>query len=459
LIQKNNGDIAQMREQAILLKKSAQESERELLESQRTIAQLQEQMVQAKNNATEVEKKNLVDSEIIVRLQVQLKQAKAYSDELEQKLKIALDDRERSVRETKNVHDLDVKLTASKATIAQLQGHVKRLELYSEDLAQKLKILDKSREQSGLIKRNVQELETKLASSNAMVAQMQAQIKQSKADFGALEQKTKEAGDQLQQKLARSQEDYRDLEKRFQASRQWMRQVQEAQVRDPALKKLAAAESRKQRLQESLAQAKASREDLVKRLETCETQARHDRLIVQELESLRKDLMSEQCVTAGLKDQLSLTQRNSGELVRKNKELLEQAQRGQECVKSAAGYEIAFQAMRSEIAQVKSQCQAEQKNRDDLSAQLLGEKQDLYLELGAAYIKANLNQAAFNAYEKVLQINPNNAQAHYVLGLLYKQSQNDKQNALVHLKQYLQIDPRAQNRTDVEYLIKMIESE
>ncbi|MDD4908675.1 MAG: tetratricopeptide repeat protein [Candidatus Omnitrophica bacterium] len=84
------------------------------------------------------------------------------------------------------------------------------------------------------------------------------------------------------------------------------------------------------------------------------------------------------------------------------------------------------------------------------------EKAELYQQLGTAYTKAGLFSLAIDAYNKALSINPRNAETHYNLGLLYRHSKNNSRKAIQHLKKYLQLNPDASNRKDVEYIIKML---
>jgi len=80
----------------------------------------------------------------------------------------------------------------------------------------------------------------------------------------------------------------------------------------------------------------------------------------------------------------------------------------------------------------------------------------LYREFGAACVKAKMQGIAFDAYLKSISLNPDDAQANYELGLLYKDERGDNQKAVEHLKKYLKLNPKAENRKEVEYLIKMI---
>ncbi len=84
------------------------------------------------------------------------------------------------------------------------------------------------------------------------------------------------------------------------------------------------------------------------------------------------------------------------------------------------------------------------------------EKAVLYEELGTAYTKAGLFDEAIEAYRKSLICNPNNADIHYYLGLLYQKSNKNVEKAVFHFKRYLYMKPDAKNRDDVKYLIEMV---
>ncbi|MCX5704343.1 MAG: tetratricopeptide repeat protein [Candidatus Omnitrophica bacterium] len=87
---------------------------------------------------------------------------------------------------------------------------------------------------------------------------------------------------------------------------------------------------------------------------------------------------------------------------------------------------------------------------------LKSEKARLYDELGTAYTKAKLFDLAIRAYEESLTFNPNSAQVHYNLGLLYKHYLDNSKKAMFHLKKYLELNSKAANRKEVEYLIGML---
>ena len=82
---------------------------------------------------------------------------------------------------------------------------------------------------------------------------------------------------------------------------------------------------------------------------------------------------------------------------------------------------------------------------------------NLYQELGTAYVQAKLFSLAIDAYTKALKLTPDNAEAHYNIGLLYQHSRNNSKKAVYHLKKYLQFNPETRNRKEVESLIDMLQ--
>lgn len=76
--------------------------------------------------------------------------------------------------------------------------------------------------------------------------------------------------------------------------------------------------------------------------------------------------------------------------------------------------------------------------------------------LAVAYVKAGLYDEAVDAYEKSLKIDKNNADAHYNLGLLYRDTKQDSGKAAVHLRRYLELRPDAEDKGVVkEWLEKL----
>jgi tetratricopeptide (TPR) repeat protein len=127
-------------------------------------------------------------------------------------------------------------------------------------------------------------------------------------------------------------------------------------------------------------------------------------------------------------------------------------------VNVTAAREPQVESSRKDLFDAKADLAKLQQDYDQAVFSSSVEKQKLYLELGAVYLKAKMFEASIKSYEEVLKLNPDNAQAHYALGLLCKQQTNDRAKAIEHLKRYLAINPAAKNREDVEYMIKMFDS-
>ena len=59
-------------------------------------------------------------------------------------------------------------------------------------------------------------------------------------------------------------------------------------------------------------------------------------------------------------------------------------------------------------------------------------------------------KSAIEEYQRVLEINPNDAAAHFNLALLYDEQMKDSTQALDHYRAYLQLEPDAEDRQKVK---------
>lgn len=81
----------------------------------------------------------------------------------------------------------------------------------------------------------------------------------------------------------------------------------------------------------------------------------------------------------------------------------------------------------------------------------LKKERSLYhYNLGVAYSQAKLYDEALDAYEKSLTFDPDNADAHYNLGILYETVQTDPAKAVTHYQRYLELKTNADDRDEVE---------
>lgn len=96
-------------------------------------------------------------------------------------------------------------------------------------------------------------------------------------------------------------------------------------------------------------------------------------------------------------------------------------------------------------------------NRTEQELQKIkSERADTYLMAANAYMQSGLYDSAIEDYNKLLELEPNNAQAHLRLGFLYKRARDNPSKAVNHFKQYLRLEPNAKNRKEIEYLIQML---
>jgi tetratricopeptide (TPR) repeat protein len=91
-----------------------------------------------------------------------------------------------------------------------------------------------------------------------------------------------------------------------------------------------------------------------------------------------------------------------------------------------------------------------------LEVTLQKEKAQYYYNLGVAYAKAKLYDEAIGAYEKSLKIEDNNVDAHYNVGLLYDNLQQDPEKAIFHFQKYLELKPDADDKDEVKEWINRL---
>ncbi len=79
-----------------------------------------------------------------------------------------------------------------------------------------------------------------------------------------------------------------------------------------------------------------------------------------------------------------------------------------------------------------------------------------YHNLAVNYTMSKLYDAAIEAYKKSLTFNPDNADGHYNLGLLYENFKNDPKMAVLHYGKYLEFNPDATDKEEVMELIQKL---
>lgn len=73
------------------------------------------------------------------------------------------------------------------------------------------------------------------------------------------------------------------------------------------------------------------------------------------------------------------------------------------------------------------------------------EEKEPHYVLGISRVNAMDYQGAVEAFEQSLEVDPHSAAAHYQLGMLYENQENDPAAAIYHYERYLKFDPTAEN--------------
>ena len=152
----------------------------------------------------------------------------------------------------------------------------------------------------------------------------------------------------------------------------------------------------------------------------------------------------------GLKKAQKVIETKEGELQRVTKEL--------EGLKKKIVDDKKKQAM--VIAQKLNQFQKEKKilkeEIDSLSKKLKKERGIYHYNLAIAYGQAKLYDEAIEAYKKSLTFEPDSPETYYNLGLIYENIKENPEEAIKHYLQYLEFNPNADDREEVEKWIKRL---
>ena len=123
-----------------------------------------------------------------------------------------------------------------------------------------------------------------------------------------------------------------------------------------------------------------------------------------------------------------------------------------------------LEKLHKEMARLKTEKrQALTKEFNDLTRKVATLSEDLKHErslyqynLGVVYAQAQRYDDAIAAYQKSLEFNPKNADAHYNLGLLYERVKGQSDKAAWHYRRYLEHNPQAEDRDEVQHWVDML---
>jgi tetratricopeptide (TPR) repeat protein len=107
------------------------------------------------------------------------------------------------------------------------------------------------------------------------------------------------------------------------------------------------------------------------------------------------------------------------------------------------------EALRKEHTRVVGELKALRKSLDT-------ERASLYREAGVVYTRAEFFTEAIDVYLESLKFDADDPLTYYYLGILYSKT-GEQGRAAHYLRQYLQMEPKAQNREEVLYIISLIE--
>lgn len=159
---------------------------------------------------------------------------------------------------------------------------------------------------------------------------------------------------------------------------------------------------------------------------------------------------------ADLKENLSKLKDFSAQLEKKAKTFYLKAQDNEQMRNDFVGFNKLLDKLKKEQVVLKKENDNLEQNIRSFEEILRREKASLAQELGAAYTKAKLFPLAIDAYLKSLSLNPDNAEIHYNLVLLYQYSEENTKESLYHFKKYLELNPNVKNKKEVEYLIAVL---
>lgn len=97
-----------------------------------------------------------------------------------------------------------------------------------------------------------------------------------------------------------------------------------------------------------------------------------------------------------------------------------------------------------------------EKTRTELQWRNNAEKRDMHYNMACYYSQESRNGEAEGEYLKALRIDPNDADTHYNLGILYEQGLKNVRRAAMHYRKYLRLRPNAEDVDQVRlWLLEM----
>jgi len=149
------------------------------------------------------------------------------------------------------------------------------------------------------------------------------------------------------------------------------------------------------------------------------------------------------------------------ELQKEKDSLLEKTKTAQKLIESKEAELQRVKKILEKIDLKKSKAQKEQLEKlnierdealaklSELEATLKKERGLYHYNLAVAYSQAKFLDEALASYEKAIFYDPDNADAHYNLGVMYSNYKDDPAKAIEQYRQYLRLKPQADDREEV----------
>jgi tetratricopeptide (TPR) repeat protein len=188
---------------------------------------------------------------------------------------------------------------------------------------------------------------------------------------------------------------------------------------------------------EQIKHIQTEREKLTKENEKLQADAVSYLALNNDLQKVREDLDNR------LKDAQKIIGEKEADLERTNKKI-------DEIEKKIAKAQTSIQ---EKLQKEKKELEGKIKSLEET----LQKERGLYhYNLAVSYAQAKLYDEAIASYEKSLTFNPDNADAHYNLGVLYADFKSDSEKAISHYRKYLELKPDANDKEEVLRLMEKL---
>ena len=188
---------------------------------------------------------------------------------------------------------------------------------------------------------------------------------------------------------------------------------------------------------EQIKHIQTEREKLTKENEKLQADAVSYLALNNDLQKVREDLDNR------LKDAQKIIGEKEADLERTNKKI-------DEIEKKIAKAQTSIQ---EKLQKEKKELEGKIKSLEET----LQKERGLYhYNLAVSYAQAKLYDEAIASYEKSLTFNPDNADAHYNLGVLYADFKSDSEKAISNYRKYLELKPDANDKEEVLRLMEKL---